>query len=197
MDKDKIIDTCLKLTTDIMNSFSKSDPGHQMDHIYSVLKHINNAIKCNDTFELSEIQELSMILATIMHDLDDHKLSDTHETLDNACNVLKELNVSDEITNLVLQMIRLVSCSSNGNNNIMCLKNKNWWLLWPRICDRIEAIGKIGIWRAWIYAIKQDNPMHTEDSPLPKTKEELKEILSLDRFAKYTGRSSSNHAYGY
>lgn len=197
MDKDKIITECLKFTARIMNSFDHSDPGHQMGHIYAVLGHINNAIKCNKTFVLSETEELAMILATIMHDLDDHKLSDTHENLDNARYVLNQLKLSEPISDLVLQMIKLVSCSSNGNNNNMCHENKNWWILWPRICDRIEAIGKIGVWRAWIYAINKGNPMHTSDTPLPKTEEELNEILSPERFSDYSGKSNSfiDHFY--
>lgn len=197
MDKNTIINECLKLTAEIMNGFEHSDPGHQMDHIHAVLNHINNALKCNETFVLSEEQQLSMILATIMHDLDDHKLTDTHENLDNARLILNKLKVSRSVTDLVLQMIRLVSCSSNGNDNSMCQEHKNWWLLWPRICDRLEAIGNIGIFRAWIYAVKKGNPMYTRSTPLPKSEDELKEILSLDRFLRYVGQSDSfiDHFY--
>lgn len=194
---DEIINKCLILTSDIMSKFD-SDPGHQMDHIHSVLNHINNAINCDKIFNLNSNQKLILKLATIMHDVDDHKLTDTHENLDNARFILNELKVNNEIKEKVLYIINLVSCSSNGNNNSMCEDTNNWWILWPRIADRIEAIGYIGIYRAWVYAIKKGNPMHTIDTPLPKTKKELKEILlSSDRFIKYSGKSNTfiDHFY--
>ena len=190
-------DHVYRRTDEIMSGFSNSDPGHQMDHIDAVLNHLNQALKCNTTFDLTEEQIRALRYAVMMHDVDDHKLTDTHDTLANAYGVLAEVGEDHNNTELVLQMIRLVSCSSNGNNNSMCVEHKNWWLLWPRIVDRLEAIGNIGIWRAWVYAVKKGNPMHTLSTPLPKTEEELKEIISAERFARYSGSSDSliDHFY--
>lgn len=189
-----MMDKVYNLTSEIMDNFS--DLGHNMSHINAVLFHLNEALKYNTVFKLNDEEIKCLKYAVIMHDIDDHKLTDTHETLENAKKILYEINETPDNIKLILNMIKWVSCSSNLNNNDMCKENHDWWKLWPRIVDRLEAIGKIGIWRAWIYSIKKDNPMHTEDTPLPTSEEELNRII-LDKFNRYTGKSNSfiDHFY--
>ena len=47
-------------------------------------------------------------------------------------------------------MISYVSGSVNGNNiPEKCIKHP--YYLWPRLCDRLEATGNIGLFRAYDY----------------------------------------------
>ena len=58
------------------------------------------------------------------------------------------LVVDDETANEVLVMISHVSASKNGNRVPECAKSEPE-MLWPRFCDRLEAIGFIGALRCY------------------------------------------------
>jgi hypothetical protein len=62
-------------------------------------------------------------------------------------------------------MINLVSASKNGNN-IPIDAQYYPELLWPRYADRVEAIGKIGIIRCYLYNMHKTNrPLFVESTP--------------------------------
>ena len=65
----------------------------------------------------------------------------------NAFSVMEGV-VDDETANEVLVMISHVSASKNGNRVPECAKSEPE-MLWPRFCDRLEAIGFIGALRCY------------------------------------------------
>eukprot|EP01065_Artemidia_motanka_P047349 TRINITY_DN7400_c0_g1_i1.p2 TRINITY_DN7400_c0_g1~~TRINITY_DN7400_c0_g1_i1.p2 ORF type:complete len:137 (+),score=29.93 TRINITY_DN7400_c0_g1_i1:563-973(+) len=71
------------------------------------------------------------------------------------------------------------------------------WQLVPRDADRIEAIGEVGIVRAFQYTRSRGHPMSTESTARPQTLAELKSVASAERFATYQGSSDSliDHCY--
>jgi len=58
-------------------------------------------------------------------------------------------------------MIDYVSASKNGNKiPEEALAEPEW--LWPRCCDRLEAIGVIGAVRCYQYSIEKGRILHVE-----------------------------------
>lgn len=80
----------------------------------------------------------------------------------------------------VLELISLVSCSKNGNR-----EPREKWMVIPRDCDRLEAIGEIGIQRCDEYSAAINAPDYTPDTVKVYTEEELWQVATPERFAKY------------
>lgn len=124
------------------------DPGHDLDHALTVMKH---AYIISKEINLTSVQTNLVLLAAGCHDINDHKF-------DNPTIDLKEF-VSDycdtpEERNLVVKMIDLVSYSKNYDDPY-----EHDWMLVPRYADRIESTGKIGVRRALIYAKYINRPL--------------------------------------
>lgn len=70
-------------------------------------------------------------------------------------------------------MIDYVSASKNGNS-VPEVATRHPEYLWPRCCDRLEAIGTIGAVRCYQYALEVGNKMALPGvTPRPQTNEEL------------------------
>ena len=97
-------------------------------------------------------------------------------------------------------MIEYVSASKNGNS-VPEIAKTNPEYLWPRCCDRLEAIGTIGAVRCYQYALEIGNKLALPNStPMPKTSEELWSFVVPERFDEYQrscGKSASmlDHYY--
>ena len=97
-------------------------------------------------------------LASILHDVDDRKLSpDTHKTLGNAAEFLKVSGKSDAEVIRILTVIREISFSANdcapSTLEGMCVQD----------ADRLDAIGAIGIARAFAYGGGDNRHIHHPD----------------------------------
>ena len=53
------------------------------------------------------------------------------------------------------------------------------------MCDRLEAIGEIGILRVWSYSKYKNRPLFLPSTPRVKTEKELYEVASSKRFKNY------------
>jgi uncharacterized protein len=121
------------------------EASHGLDHIMRVYQHAVKAIACH-TPPLSSKVCMEIMVASLLHDVDDTKYFSNHGNFENARSVLKAAEVPEESVEPVLHMIRLVSCSKNGNNVPDYIReNGDYHLLIPRWADRLEAVGAVGL----------------------------------------------------
>ena len=137
---------------------------HGYIHAVRVYNHACIAVdEIKDLRNLSYAQTMAIKLAALLHDVDDEKIFGTGEGLPNAERILDHIKFP--MKEEVLEMIRLVGFSHNG---IRCfyrsddpfifkdglisgkrgtLHQIDKWKLIPRDCDRVEALGQIGVAR--------------------------------------------------
>ncbi len=170
---------------------------HGMKHYLQVRA---NALAARTLATLTANQRLAVLLACLLHDVDDRKLKRSTLPLPEelagvqpaypvAYTFLQDVEVSAEIRNLVLAMIDLVAASKNGNRT-----HEPKWMLIPRDCDRLEALGEIGIQRCYEYTVRSGAPLVCPTTPLPCTEDELKKVLvtrTLEAYVASGGVSAS------
>ena len=166
---------------------------HGIEHAKQVLNNAINALEVS-SFKLTNEQTESILLASLLHDADDRKFFPTHNNNENLRLVL--FDKTFEFINLVIDMVNLVSSSKNGDSIPPEIIGNEWKLI-PRYADRLEAIGLIGIERCYIYSKKANMPLYLEDTPKPKTEEELWSVATSERYQSYNGNSKSmiDHYY--
>jgi uncharacterized protein len=153
-------------------------------------------------FGLTPLQKQAIILAALLHDVDDPKVA---SFLSSSLSTAKPYPIASSflsatppgLADLVLEMISYVSCSTNGDT---CLKNVPKWKYIPRDADRSQAIGSIGIKRCFEYTQRTDRYLITKDTPLVYDYKSLDLILSkrsLESYVKSGGKSVSmvDHYY--
>lgn len=116
--------------------------GHDWRHIWRVwnlARHIAQRESAN---------MLQVELAALLHDMDDHKMAQSDgENLPNARKVLHDCNVDNRLIESVVQIIKQVSFKGAGVDTTptsaeACVVQD---------ADRLDAIGAIGIARAFAY----------------------------------------------
>jgi uncharacterized protein len=184
------------ITLDEILSTHNVDRGHGIDHARDVLTHVNNALSVSNT-PSNDSDRLAIRLAAILHDADDKKFFDSTsacKNYENARFILdRVIPGKNKIQKLVLKMIRLVSYTENGNSKNKETVTKDW-LLYPRYADRLEAIGSVGIERCYIYTLYIDRPLYLETTPRATTKEELKQIVTTDRYQNYLDKKDTENS---
>lgn len=198
MEMNKTIDTVIGKAVELLRpilSSNRVDQGHDIEHSVIVVKHIEKALSCESEFELNDEEKMCILLAGLLHDADDHKFFPEHRDYENARNILEQLKplITDRNIELIIRMISYVSCSQNRNQLV-----KPEWLLYPRYADRLEALGEIGVLRAYIYGQRKRSPIFLDETPRTSNREQLySEIATPDRFANYMGSSLSfvDHFY--
>ena len=86
--------------------------------------------------------------------------------------VLSSLDDANTIVEEVEQMISFVSASGNGNK-VPEQAEGDPSLLWPRFCDRLEAIGTVGAVRCYQFNSEKGDPLMSKTTPRPTTEEEV------------------------
>lgn len=160
---------------------NKIDVSHGYSHAVAVYDHARKAIDEHQTM-ISEPNQQAILYASLLHDVDDHKFFPKNINYENARKLLQ--GVAPEVANMTIYMISLVSCSVNGNSQKGIFPEWDWLLI-PRIADRLEAIGNVGIERVIGYGKYLGRPMHTELTPRALSKHELEQIATDERFGKY------------
>lgn len=95
-------------------------------------------------------------LAALLHDVDDAKLSpQTTEGLLNARSFMEEQGVSEDVCNAVLAAIREVSFTKNGASAPSSVE-----AACVRDADRLDAIGAIGVARAFAFGGAYGRALH-------------------------------------
>lgn len=134
----------------------KDGSGHDYFHVQRVL---NMALRIAAEEKDADLGITALI--ALLHDADDRKLSpDTCENLDNARAFLSDNQISLEKTEYILQGIRQISFK--GTDSVMpdsieakCVQD----------ADRLDAIGAIGIGRAFAFGGSRDRVMYDPDQP--------------------------------
>lgn len=170
----QIIEAAKKYIEEIFkNDFS----GH--DYFHSIRVY-NTAVKIADE---EKADSLIVSLAALLHDVDDRKLSpQTYEKKDNAVKFLKSQSICESDIKTICKIIDEVSF--NGTDTVVpssiegkCVQD----------ADRLDAIGAIGIARAFAYGGNHNREIYNPDIPpaLGMTKEQYKNHVS----------TSLNHFY--
>lgn len=147
----------LQKTADyIKHEFSDDSSGHDWWHIYRVWK---NAITIcenekGDTFIVQ--------LAALLHDLDDWKFNNSaDETPLRAKAWLESCNLDVPSTDRVCEIIKHISYKGAGAENKM--DSLEGFIV--QDADRLDAIGAIGIARAFAYGGYAKRPLYDPESP--------------------------------
>jgi len=155
----------------IKQEFSGDSSGHDWWHIHRVWK---NAITIG---ELENADLFIVQLAALLHDLDDWKFNDTgDETPLRAKAWLDSLSIDRSITDAVCTIITHISYK--GANVANKMDSLEGFIV--QDADRLDAIGALGIARAFAYGGYKNRPMYDPDSPpqLHQTFEQYKNSKS-------------------
>lgn len=160
---------------------------HGLEHCRLVRQHAELVLEI-DFPDLPEEDQSAVLLAALLHEVDDRKLFPQNSQKQNAREILGRLNFANP--ELVLDLITKVSTKQNGQQVDPGVPE---WHYVVRDCDRLEALGEVGVWRCAEFATRSGLPLCTPDTPLPKTEAELDLALNPERFVEYqhTGRSAS------
>lgn len=127
----------------VKETLANAEGGHDWWHIYRVW---NNAKLINKT---EKADELVVELAALLHDIADSKFHNGDEEIGplTAGNFLKTLNVDADVILHVQQIIRHMSFKASLGEKLFHSKE----LAVVQDADRLDAIGAIGIARAFSY----------------------------------------------
>lgn len=182
--------------------------GHGVDHMIAVADH---AVKALEHEDLHNYIKVRVELAALYHDIDDPKIFKDSKNYENARRLLGEILTPDVIDDfyieecnsirnhtlskirycsyfidMIIDMIDLVSCSKNGDK-----EPPFPYMAIPRDCDRLEAIGQIGIDRCLEFTKSKGTPFHIDTTPRTFTDEEVKLAATRERFMAYMNGSQS------
>ena len=135
-------------------------------------------------------------LAALLHDVDDAKLSpDTSDDLANARTFMRQHGVADDDAQAVLAAIREVSFSKNGGAAPSSLESAC-----VRDADRLDAIGAIGVARAFAYGGAHGRALHdpTNADSATTIQHFYDKLLLLEgMMATDAGRCAAHHRDAY
>ncbi len=137
MNGQKLINDAIEYMTGLLGGNSG---GHDAAHSVRVYE---NALKIAETEPACDMTVVS--LASILHDVDDHKLFDSKNN-DNARRFLEGKNISDEKIDEICSVINSVSFSKNRGKKPETIEGKI-----VQDADRLDALGAIGIARTFAY----------------------------------------------
>ena len=169
-----IIEKALSFVEDF---FKQEFSGHDYFHtlrVYKMATHI--AQKENADVEIVQ-------LAALLHDVDDRKISpDTCENKDNARHFLAENKVGKETIEEIVKIIGEISYAGKDSVTPATLEGKC-----AQDADRLDAIGAIGIARAFAYGGNHNRVMYDP---------EIKPNMDMGKEAYYNSKSTTvNHFY--
>lgn len=171
---EKIIDDAIEFIKSIFeNDFS----GHDFFHSLRVYK---------TALEIAQQENADtdlVALAALLHDVDDRKLSpQTYEHKDHAVGFLKDRKVSDENISRICRIIEEVSFNGSDSAIPSTVEGKC-----VQDADRLDALGAIGIARAFAYGGSHNRPMYDP---------EIKPALAMNKEEYQRHESTSiNHFY--
>lgn len=167
-----------KALASVKKLFEGNSDGHDFFHTERVYK---TALKLAKT-ENADLEITA--LAAILHDADDRKLSpETCENKLNAGNILTELGIDSERQTAILKIISEVSFVGTDSPVPESIEGKC-----VQDADRLDAMGAIGIARAFAFGGSRGRQMYNPD---------IKPTLNADSrtYAKIENSTSVNHFY--
>lgn len=174
---------------DLFSESHETDGGHGVEHALKVYRHAENTLAIDRSIK-DPLHIQAIKCACLLHDADDSKFFDSKD-YDNARMILfRAAPEKKDLRDLTIELIKLVSCTSNGNSTDNINKGEEWKLI-PRLCDRLEAIGSTGILRAWYYSKHINRPLSLPSTPRARTEEDIWKIATPERFSNYLKTKSS------
>lgn len=161
----------------VKERFKEDFSGHDYYHTLRVYKLA--ASICNEEKADLEIVQL----AALLHDVDDYKLFGKNEgKITNAELFLRENNVSEEKINAINDIIASISFKGTDTKVPETIEGKI-----VQDADRIDAIGAIGIARAFAYGGSRNRSMYDPD-------EKPRDHMDFEEYSKNKG-TTINHFY--
>lgn len=191
--------------TFVKTTLKDAEGGHDWFHTERVY---NNALLISKG---ETVDELVVALGALLHDIADSKFNNGDDTVGPkiAGEFLMKQNVSTEVINHVIKIIENVSFSSNIDN-ASAFKSKELEVI--QDADRLDALGAIGIARAFNYGGFKNRALYNPDIKpnLNLTKDEYKKstaptinhfyeklLLLKDKMNTKTGRKIAEERHNY
>lgn len=138
-----------------MNQF---DGGHDFSHIQRVLANANHLLTHYPNANKSVVQ-----LAVLLHDIEDEKFKDEVNLPPNAVEThLNELDLNPAVKDHVLFIINHMSYKDSLEQKV----EKSIEFKIVQDADRLDAIGAIGIARAFNYGGHKNRPLYTPNNTI-------------------------------
>lgn len=165
-----------KATLFVKELFQKDSTGHDFDHAIRVKEKAMylQRHEGGDVFIIS--------LASLLHDVDDHKLFPDHQHQENARALLDSTDISETDKNKILKIIQEVSFKGKDSQIPTSLEGKI-----VQDADRLDAIGAIGIARTFAFGGARGRKLY-DFTERPRSD------MSKDEYLKNTS-SSLTHFY--
>ena len=176
MNKSEILNNTVEI---VKQKLKDAEAGHDWFHIERVWK---NAKKIAQT----ESCDIFIVeIAALLHDIADSKFNDGNEEIgpETAKNILESLNLDEESINNVVQIIRNISFK--GGHKYSDFNSVELQIV--QDADRLDAIGAIGIARAFNYGGFKNRTLYDP---------EIKPDLNMSKEAyKKSAAPTINHFY--
>ncbi len=124
----------------IRGLFANRSDGHDVEHSLRVYRNARKIASCE-----SDYDEEVVVLAALLHDVDDSKLFETKDNA-NARGFLNSVGISAEKIDKICAVINSVSFSHNRGRTPESMEGKI-----VQDADRLDAMGAIGIARTYAY----------------------------------------------
>ena len=122
-------------------------------------------------------------LASLLHDVDDYKITGRNmDSVENACKLMNKYNIDKQVQLQVTDIIKTVSFKANDTEIPSSLEGKV-----VQDADRLDALGAIGIARAFAYGGSRGNMIYN-----PNSKPNLN--MNSDEYVK-NKTTTINHFY--
>jgi uncharacterized protein len=163
--------------TFVRKELGEDATGHDWYHVERVRRnalHICKEEKTGDSFVIE--------MAALLHDISDEKLNESAEKgKERLALFLHTITLPDETINHIIQIIESISFKGGKKTELKSIEAKI-----VQDADRLDAIGAIGIARAFAYGGKKGQPIYDPNI-------NVREEMSLEEYRK--GKSSSIHHF--
>lgn len=162
---------------DVEEIFENDYGGHDFFHTLRVMRIAKYIAKIEGAN--TEIVEL----ASLLHDVDDYKITGKNmDSVENACKLMNKYNIDKQVQLQVTDIIKTVSFKANDTEIPSSLEGKV-----VQDADRLDALGAIGIARAFAYGGSRGNMIYN-----PNSKPNLN--MNSDEYVK-NKTTTINHFY--
>lgn len=162
---------------DVEEIFEKDYGGHDFFHTLRVMRIAKYIAKIEGAN--TEIVEL----ASLLHDVDDYKITGKNmDSVENACKLMNKYNIDKQVQLQVTDIIKTISFKANDTEIPSSFEGKV-----VQDADRLDALGAIGIARAFAYGGSRDNMIYN-----PNIKPNLN--MNSDEYVK-NKTTTINHFY--
>lgn len=162
----------------IKSKFEGEGTGHDWWHIYRVWQ---------DSISIGEKENVNMFIvemSALLHDLSDFKFNDEREGQGKIKSYLGELGLENETIAVIMEVVEDISFKGAGVHS----KNRSKEAEVVQDADRLDAIGAMGVARAFAYGGKVGRPLYD-----PNIKPTVHK--SFEDYRKHGNSSTINHFY--